>query len=157
MELLDSSRGEDEHFFELPDNVSQCRGEIQLSEANLKIPGLMKLTDRKSWIQVSYSSDSEFCSLVYNTVSEAVQRAVTKYQHTGIKSPKLGFICPLCPKSDHYCSLSADSIIITCSLDKTKTSLVTHEMWSWIEGNFIFLINAFLLFYLVLQEKTIQG
>ena len=111
MELLNPSRGEDKYFFELPDNLSQCRGEIQLCEANLKIPGLMKLTDRKSWIQVSYSSDSDFCSLVYNTVSEAVQRAVAKYQHTGIKSPKLGFICLLCPKSDHYCSLSADSNI----------------------------------------------
>ena len=134
VELLQKSRGGDSYEFELRTDKPQWRGEIQVSEVEGKIPGVVKLGDRKRWIQVSYSSASTYCPLVHQLVHSATQRAVERFHHTGIGSPTIGYVCPLCKEKDHYCYLSADQLFVTCSKDKDKTGRVTADMSCWIQG-----------------------
>ena len=134
VELLQKSRGRDSYEFELRKDKPQWRGEIQMSEVEGKIPGVVKLGDRKRWIQVSYSSASTYCPLVHQLVHSATQRAVERFHHTGIGSPTIGYICPLCEEKDHYCYLSADQLFVTCSKDKENTCQVTAGMSCWTQG-----------------------
>ena len=134
VELLQKSRGGDSYEFELRKDKPQWRGEIQMSEVEGKIPGVVKLGDRKRWIQVSYSSASTYCPLVHQLVHSATQRAVERFHHTGIGSPTIGYICPLCEEKDHYCYLSADQLFVTCSKDKENTCQVTAGMSCWTQG-----------------------
>ena len=134
VELLQKSRSGDSYEFELRTDRPQWRGEIQMSEVEGKIPGVVKLGDKKRWIQVSYSSASTYCPLVHQLVHSATQRAVERFHHTGIGSPKIGYICPLCKEKDHYCYLSADQLFVTCSKDKDKTGRVTADMSCWTQG-----------------------
>ena len=116
VELLQKSRGGDSYEFQLRKDKPQWRGEIQVSEVEGKIPGVVKLGDRKRWIQVSYSSASTYCPLVHQLVHSATQRAVERFHHTGIGSPTIGYICPLCEEKDHYCYLSAEILRPTARL-----------------------------------------
>ena len=134
VELLQKSRSRDSYEFELRTDKPQWRGEIQVSEVEGKIPGVVKLGDRKRWIQVSYSSASTYCPLVHQLVDSATQRAVKRFYHTGIRSPTIGYVCPLCAEKDHYCYLSSDQLFVTCSKDKDKTSRVTADMSCWTQG-----------------------
>ena len=134
VELLQKSRGGDSYEFELRTDKPQWRGEIQVSEVEKNIPGVVKLGDRKRWIQVSYSSASTYCPLVYQLVHSATQRAVERFHHTGIGSPTIGYICPLCEEKDHYCYLSAGHLFVTCSKDNSKTGRVTTDMSCWTQG-----------------------
>ncbi len=105
-----------------------------MSETKLKIPGVVKLTDRQRWIQVSYSGDKSYCSRVHGVVISAIERASKRIQHTGIGSPTIGYVCPLCNEKDHYCYLSEDRRFITCSINNSKTGPVTENMLCWLEG-----------------------
>ena len=134
VELLQKSRGGDSYEFELRTDKPQWRGEIQVSEVEGKIPGVVKLGDRKRWIQVSYSSASTFCPLVHQLVQSATQRAVERFHHTGIGSPTIGYVCLLCKEKDHYCYLSTDQLFVTCSKDKDKIGRVTADMSCWTQG-----------------------
>ena len=94
VELLQKSRGGDSYEFQLRTDKPQWRGEIQVSEVEGKIPGVMKLKDRKRWIQVSYSNARTCCPLVHQLVHSATQQAVERFHHTGIGSPTIGYVCP---------------------------------------------------------------
>ena len=128
------SSSADGYKFELRTDIAQWREEIQVSEAKREIPGVVKLTDRKKWIQVSYSSDISFCPLVYRHVDGATQRAVERFQHMGMHPPKVGYICPLCIEKDHYCYLSRNRQFVTCSKISSKTGPVTQDILSWMQG-----------------------
>ena len=134
VELLQKSRGRDSYDCELRTDKPQWRGEIQVSEVKRNIPGVLKLGDRKSWIQVSYSSVSTYCPLVHQLVDSATQRAVERFNHTGIGSPTIGYVCPLCKDKDHYCYLSAGQHFVTCFKDNSKTGPVTANMSCWTQG-----------------------
>ena len=134
VELLTRQSSADGYKFELRTDIAQWREEIQVSEANREIPGVVKLTDRKKWMQVSYSSDMSFCPLVYRHVDGATQRAVERFQHMGMHPPKVGYICPLCKEKDHYCYLSRNRRFVTCSKISSKTGPVTQDILSWIQG-----------------------
>ena len=134
VELLQKSRSRDSYEFHLRTDKPQWRGEIQVSEVEGKIPGVVKLGDRKRWIQVSYSSASIFFPLVHQLIDSATQRAVKRFHHTGIGSPTIGYVCSLCEEKDHYCILSADQLFVTCSKDKDKIGRVTADMSCWIQG-----------------------
>ena len=134
VELLQKSRSRDSYEFQLRTDKPQWRGGIQVSEVKRKIPGVVKLGDRKRWIQVSYSSASTYCPLVHQLVHSATQRAVERFHHTGIGSPTIGYACPLCKEKDHYCYLSADQLFVTCSKDDSKTGPVTADMSCWTQG-----------------------
>ena len=136
VELLQKSRGGDSYEFELRTDKPQWRGEIQVSEVDGKIPGVVKLGDRKRWIQVSCSSVSDitYCSLVHQLVHNATQRAIERFHHTGIGSSTIGYVCPLCEEKDHYCYLSDNQRSVTCLKNKDKTGRVTADMSCWTQG-----------------------
>ena len=134
VELLTRLSSADGYKFELRTDIAQWREEIQVSEANREIPGVVKLTNRKKWMQVSYSSDRSYCSLVYRHVDGATQRAVKRFQHMGMQPPKVGYVCPLCKEKDHYCYLSSDRRFVTCSKINSKTGPVTQDILSWMQG-----------------------
>ena len=128
------SSSADGYKFELRTDIAQWREEIQVSEAKREIPGVVKLTDRKKWIQVSYSSDRSFCPLVYRHVDGATEQAVKRFQHMGMHPPKVGYVCPLCIEKDHYCYLSRNRQFVTCSKISSKTGPVTQDILSWMQG-----------------------
>ena len=137
VELQDTSGREEGCVFELHKGIAQWREEIQLSEAKLKIPGVVKLTNRQRWIQVSYSGDKSYCSRVYRIVVSAIERASKRLQHTGIGSPTIGYLCPLCKEKDHYCYLSEDRRFVSCSINNSKIGPVTEDMFCWLEGKLL--------------------
>ena len=143
VELLQKSRDKDDYMFELRRDKAQWRGEVQVSEAKGKIPGMVKLSDKAKWIQVSYSSDGRYCSIVHSLVDAAVQRAIKRFQHTGIGSPIPGYLCPLCEENDHYCVLSGDRLFVTCFQNDSKTGPVTPDMLLWIQGTCVYRFQMF--------------
>ena len=134
VELLTRLNSADGYKFELRTDIAQRREEIQVSEAKREIPGVVKLTNRKKWIQVSYSSDRSYCPLVYQHVDGATQRAVKRFQHMGMQPPEVGYVCPLCTEKDHYCYLSRNRRFVTCSKISSKTGPVTQDILSWMQG-----------------------
>ena len=122
-------------IFELCTKLNQCRDEISFCEKNSKIPGVFKLTNMTRWIQVSTSSPKEYCPAIYKAVNFAIQKALERFQHTaGLKLPTVVSLCPLCPTRDHYCTLTPDKAVFTCSERVSAVGSVTPEMSCWREG-----------------------
>ena len=119
--------------FELRPDIAQWRGEIQVREATRKIPGVIKLTNRMKWIQVSSSSSARHCPTIYKEVNIAVEKSIARFQHTAIGPPLVTTLCPLCKSSDHYCILSSDKKELTCG---SNTGPVSREMSCWFESMF---------------------
>ena len=138
VELLAGREGG--YVFELRKDIDQRREEIQLSEEKGRIPGVVKLSDRQRWIEVSYSGDNSYCQTVNGIVNGATQRAIARLRHMGIGSPAIGCVCPLFIAKDHYCYLSEDRRFITCSINKSKTGPMTEDILCWFEGNCLFIV-----------------
>ena len=136
VELLAGREGG--YVFELHRDVPQRREEIQLSEEKRRIPGVVKLSDRQRWIEVSYSGDNSYCPTVNGIVNGATQRAIARLRHMRIGSPTIGCVCPLCIAKDHYCYLSEDRRSVSCSNYGGKTGPVTADILCWFEGNCLF-------------------
>ena len=136
IELLNRSDIAGDPIFILRDDqqgIVQRREEIQVSGKQGKVPGVVKLMDRKKWIQVSYFGIKCYCPVVYNAVDTAIHRAVDQFQHTGISPLSVKYFCPLLrDQGDHFCYLTPDQQYITCSLDNEKTGPVTDDMKCWI-------------------------
>ena len=143
VELLAGREGG--YVFELHRNIAQRREEIQLSEKKGYIPGVVKLSDRQRWIEVSYSGYNSYCSTVNGIINGATQRAIARLRHMGIGSPTIGCICPLCIAKDHYCYLSEDRRSVTCSINGSKTGPVTADILCWFEGNCFICMVDFML------------
>ena len=127
-------------MFELRKDIAQRREEIQFSEEKRRIPGVLKLSDRQRWIEVSYSGDNSYCPTVNGIVNSATQRAIARLCHVGIGSPTIGCVCPLCIAKDHYCYLSEDRRSVTCSINGSKTGPVTADILCWFKGNCLFIV-----------------
>ena len=136
VELLAGREGG--YVFELHRDIAQRREEIKLSEKEGRIPGVVKLSDRQRWIEVSYSGDNRYCPTVNGIVNGATQRAIARLRHMGIRSPTIGCVCPLCIAKDHYCYLSEDRRSVTCSINGSKTGPVTADILCWFEGECLF-------------------
>ena len=133
VELLQQQESGDKLYFELREDVIQCRYVIQVTVAKKKIPGCLKLVDRKRWIEICYSCShisTKYCSQLREITSDRVERAVKRFEHTGIKSPEIGFRCSLCDTNDHYCIPSHDYSMVSCS---RSTGSVTPHMSCWLE------------------------
>ena len=130
VELLQRQERGDDLYFELRKRVIQCRDVIQVSVSKNKIPGFLKLVDRKRWIEICYSCiTTSYCSKLREITSDAVERVIKRFEHTGIKSPKIGFRCHLCDTDDHYCVLSKDRKMVQCH---RNNGIVTADMSCWI-------------------------
>ena len=136
IELLNRSDEADDSIFILrtgQQGFVQSREEIQVIGKQGKVPGVVKLMDRKQWIQVSYSGVVSYCPIIHDAVDTAIHRAVDRFQHTGLDYPSVRYLCPLhSDQGVHYSYLSPDQQSITCSLDNTKNGPVTDNMLCWI-------------------------
>ena len=91
IELLSRSDEAGDSIFEFilhtdQQGIVQCREEIQVSGKERKqgkVPGVVKLMDRKKWIQVSYFGVERYCLVIHDAVDAAIHRAVDRFQHTG--------------------------------------------------------------------------
>ena len=132
VELLRRQEGRDKIYFQLRKHVIQCRDVVQVIVAEKKLPGFLKLVDRKRWIEICYScSTTSYCSKLREITSDAIERVVKRFKHTGIKSPGLGFRCRLCDTDDHYCDLLTDQTIVQCNRNQNDGP-VTPDMSCWI-------------------------
>ena len=130
VELMQQQESGDKLYFELRDQVNQCRDEIQVTVAKKKIPGFLKLVNKKRWIEICYSCFStEYCSKLQEITSDRIQRVVKRFEHTCIKLPEISFRCHLCNTDDHYCVLSEDHRMVQCHLNNGP---VTPDMSCWI-------------------------
>ena len=130
VELLRRQEGKDKIYFQLREHVIQCRDVVQVIVAEKKIPGFLKLVDGKRWIEICYScSTTNYCSKLQEITSDAIERVVKRFEHTGIKSPGLGFRCRLCDTDDHYCDLLKNQRMVQCHRNNGP---VTPDMSCWI-------------------------
>ena len=136
VELLGKPTEEDCIRFELRNDIAQCRKEIQVNAVHCEIPGVVKLINRTRWIQVCSSSSARHCHTIYKAVNAAVEKTMKRFEHTGIGSPIVTVLCPLCETKDHYCLLSSDMREFTCSINKSRTGSVTSDMLCWVQGTY---------------------
>ena len=132
VELLRRKGVRDNFQFEIKKDALQCRDVIQVSVSKNKTPGFLKLVDKMRWIEICYScsrTSTKYCSQLREITSDAVETVIKKFEHTGIKSPEIGFRCVLCDNDDHYCVLSHDSSTVSCS---GNDGPVTPDMSCWI-------------------------
>ena len=126
------------YSFKLRTNIPQWRDEVQVSERDGKIPGVIKLSNRVRWIQVSSSSSPRHCPTINKAVSVAVQKACKRFEpHMRVGPPVVTCVCPLCKDKDpHPVRLTPDKKEFTCTVDESKTGVATTEMSCWFEGRF---------------------
>ena len=134
VELLGRSKEKGDIRFELCADIAQCREEIQVNAVHGEIPGVVRLINRTRWIEVCSSSQTRHCPTIYDAVNEAVEKTVKRFEHTGVGSPIVTALCPLCETKDHYCLLTTDKKEFTCSANKRRTGCVTPDMLCWTQG-----------------------
>ena len=117
--------------FELRTDIAQVREEIQMKAVNGEMPGVVKLMNRTRWIQVCSSSQARHCPTIYKAVNTAVEKTVKRFEHTGIGSPTVTFLCPIKDHEDHFCLLSADRKEFSCTAIQSRTGCVTPGMLCW--------------------------
>ena len=124
------------YSFKLRTDIPQWRDEVQVSERDGKIPGVVKLSNRVRWIQVSSSSSPRHCPTIKEAVNVAVQKACKRFEpHMRVGPPVVTCVCPLCKDKDpHPVRLTPDKKEFTCTVDESKTGVVTKDMSYWFEG-----------------------
>ena len=131
--LLRQTESNDSLHFELRKYVIQCRHEIQLVVAKRRISGVVKLANRKRWVEICYSGDMSYCFQLREVITKAVLKVLEVFEHSGLGSPTMGFLCSLCNGDDHYCVLSNDQRRVSCSRIETIDGSVTPDMSCWIK------------------------
>ena len=134
------SNNDSYYNFKLCTDIPQWRDEIQVSERDGKIPGVVKLSNRVRWIQVSSSSSPRHCPTIKEAVNVAVQKACKRFEpHMRVSPPVVSCVCPLCKDKDlHPVRLTPDKKEFTCSVHESKTGSVTEDMSCWFEGRLKF-------------------
>ena len=122
--------GASNHFVFKLSAKRQCRQEIRFEEKSNKIPGIVALTDRNTWIQVSTTSRPEYCPNIFKSAEIAIHKAMVRFKRT--TTPKVVSLCSIHPNSNHYCTPSRDKKYVTCSEDASKTAEVTPDMLCWL-------------------------
>ena len=134
VELLTRKYNED-YKFELRTDIDQWRGEIQVREASGKIPGMIKLTNRTKWIQVSSSGSARSCPAIREEVNNAIYKAIARFKDSGIGDPVVTTLCPLCESNDHYCLLTSDKKKLMCNANNSLTDdNVPENILCWFQG-----------------------
>ena len=119
--------------FGLCPSKRQFRQEIVFEEKSHIIPGIVTLTDRNTWIQVSTTSLTEYCQNIFKSVKIAIHKAMARFERTTrLDPPKVVSLCTIHPNSDHYCTPTLDMKSVTCSNDN-KTAKATPDMLCWLE------------------------
>ena len=137
------SSNDSSYSFKLRTDIPQWRDEVQVSERDGKIPGVVKLSNRVRWIQVSSSSSPRHCPTIKEAVNVAVQKACKRFEpHMRVGPPVVTCVCSLCKdKYPHPVRLTPDKKEFTCTVDESKTGVVTEDMSCWFEGMFKFIFG----------------
>ena len=104
----------------------QCRQEIVFEGKSNSIPGLVTLTDRNTWMQVSTNISEpaelkKYCPHIFKSVKNAIEKAMALFEHTTrLDPPNVVSLCTIHPNSAHYCTPSHDKKSVTCSKSKTS-------------------------------------
>ena len=141
-----------DYIFQISTTQYQCRQEIVFHEKSHKIPGIVKLTDRITWIQVSTTSPTKHCPVIFKSVEKAVHKAIARFKRTiTLDSPSVVSICPIHPNSDHYCILSSDNENYTCLEDESIVESVTPDMLCWMcKGDYSYM-------YIIMHCRAIHN
>ena len=119
--------------FELCRDKRQFRQEIVFVEKRKCIPGIVTLTNRNTWIQVSTTSPVEYCPDIFKSVEIAIHKAIARFERTTkLDPPEVVSLCTIHPNSDHYCIPTHDKKYVTCSDDVSETAKVTPDMLCWL-------------------------
>ena len=138
VELLSKSGQDRDYAFKPRNDVAQWREEIQLREDEDEIQGVVELSNRKTWIKVSFSGKVEDCPKTYKEVNAAVIETLIKPFHQQLnKKPTVTTLCPLHGKPDHYCILSMDKKKFTCQANEGEHGTTTPKMLCWFDGECI--------------------
>ena len=78
VELLSKSGQDRDYTFKPRNDVAQWQEEIQLREEKDEIQGVVELSNRKTWIKVSFSGNVEDCPKIYKEVNAAVNETLRK-------------------------------------------------------------------------------
>ena len=135
VELLGRSNEKGDIRFELRTDIAQCREEIQMKAVHGEIPGVVKLINRTRWIQVCSSSQARHCPTIYKAVNTAVEKTVKRFEHTGIGSPTVTVLCPLCEDQRIItASFQPTRKNSACTAIQSRTGSVTPDMLCWTQG-----------------------
>ena len=116
--------------FELEEGIDLHRDVIQLTTSNHYVPGIFKLVNRNKWIEVIYTDSPIYCFDLWEIIDVVVKKVLDS---TGLPPPSIGFLCYLCDTPDHYCVLSSDKRVVTCSADRSKSGPITSHMLCWLK------------------------
>ena len=132
-----------DYIFQLSTTQYQCRQEIVFHEKSHQIPGIVKLIDRITWIQVNTTSPTKYCPVIFKSVEKAVHKAIARFKRTiTLDSPSVVSLCPIHPNSDHYCILSSDNENYTCLEDDSIVESVTPDMLCWMcKGDYSYMYS----------------
>lgn len=131
--------------FEFRTNDQQYRDRIQVIDKSRKISGVMILSDKKWWIQITMTSKSsaQYRNEIRQAVIEAIKRTVPLFKHLGIHNCDetqehlaLVYPCPIEGHSDHYCTLTTNQKEYICSADVSCAGEVTNNIKSWIGSKY---------------------
>ena len=138
VELLSKSGQDRNYTFKPRNDVPQWREEIQLREEKNEIQGVVGLSNRKTWIKVSFTGDVKHCPKIYKEVKAAVNATLSKqFQQQLNKEFTETFLCPCPTKPEHYCTLSKDRNNYTCIADEREDGNATPKMLCWYNGKYI--------------------
>ena len=138
------------YSFKLRADIPQWRDEVQVSERDGKIPGVVKLSNRVRWIQVSFSGSPRHCPTIKEAVNVAVQKARKRFgPHMRVGPSMITCVCSLCKNKDpHPVRLTPDKKEFTCTVNESKTGSVKEDMLCWFKGEYT-IINFYNYHYLL--------
>ena len=117
--------------FELCPSKRQFRQEIVFEEKSHIIPGIVTLTDRNTWIQVSTNTPAKYCQNIFKSVKIAIHKAMARFERTTrLDPPNVVSLCTIHPNSDHYCTPTPDKKYVTCSKSKA-VGAAPDDMLCW--------------------------
>ena len=101
------------------------------------------MTDNGKWIGVSYlrGANPDCCPMVLDIIDRGIQQVIKLYESTGITSPIIRCVCPLCKENDHYCyAYSSLHKFVICSKTPSKTGSLTPDIQCWLQGMLLLLL-----------------
>ena len=118
----------------------QYRQQLFFEEKSNSVPGIVTLTDRNTWIQVSINTPVNYCPNIFNTVKISIDKAMARFERTTrLDPPIVVSLCTIHPSSDHYCTPSPDKKYVTCSVSKA-VELTPADMLCWLEESTFYII-----------------